>query len=169
MSDNPLFYDNDLLTPASYQKWLDDSGVSWIALPDTELDYSAHAEARLIETSPSYLQPVWHNAHWQVWKVIGSPGLTTGPARLVSLHPDQLVVDASGAGTTTIRVRYTPAWSIVSGPACVGPSKGPWTELISRGPGRIVIDTTLLHHETDCPTSGSTTLSAVGTGIASLR
>jgi hypothetical protein len=156
MNDNPLFYDNSLLTPASYHKWLDDSGVSWIALPDTELDYSAHAEASLIEAGQSYLQPVWHNAHWHLWKVVGSPGLSTGPAHLVSLRPDEMVVDASGAGTTTIRVRYTPAWSIVSGPACVGPSSGPWTEVVSSGAGRIVIDTTLLHHESDCPTSGST-------------
>jgi hypothetical protein len=156
MTDNPLFYDTDMLTPASYEKWLDESGVTWIALPDIDLDYSAQAEARLIEAGPSYLKPVWHNAHWRLWKVVGAPGLATGPARLVSLHPDQLVVEASGPGTTTIRVRYTPAWNIESGPACVGPSKGPWTELISSGPGKIVIGTTLLPHDNDCPTSGST-------------
>jgi hypothetical protein len=156
MNDNPLFYNTDLLTAASFHKWLDESGVSWVALSDTELDYSAGAEARLIEANQSYLQLVWHNSHWRLWKVVGSPGMTTGPAHLVSLHPDQMVVDASGAGTTTIRVRYTPAWSIVSGPGCVGPSKGPWTEVISRGQGRIVIETTLLRHAHDCPTSGST-------------
>ena len=81
--------------------------------------------------------------------------MTTGPGRVASLHPDEIVVDAASAGRTIIRVRYTPAWSIVSGPACVGPAKGPWTEIVSSGPGRVVIGTTLLHHETDCPTSGS--------------
>jgi hypothetical protein len=156
MNDNPLFYDTDLLTAASYRTWLDESGVSWIALPDIDLDYSAQAEARLIEAGQSYLKPVWHNAHWQLFKVTSSPGLATGPARLVSLHPDQVVVDASSAGTTTLRVRYTPAFTVVSGPACVGPSKGPWTEIISNGAGRVVIDTTLLPHDNDCPTSGST-------------
>jgi hypothetical protein len=156
MNDNPLFYDTDLLTAASYRTWLDDTGVSWIALPDTALDYSSQAEARLIEAGQKYLKPVWHNAHWQLYKVVGSPGLTTGPARVVSLHPDEIVVDATGAGTTTLRVRYTPAFTIVSGPACVGPSKTPWSEIISRGAGRIVIDTTLLRHDSDCPTSGST-------------
>jgi hypothetical protein len=156
MNDNPLFYDKALLTSASYHKWLDDSGVSWVALPDIGLDYSAHAEARLIETNPSYLRPVWHNAHWRLWKVVGSPGLVTGPARLVSLQADEIVVDAAAAGTATIRVRYTPAWSIMSGPACVGPSNGPWTEVISQGPGRIVIGTTLLRRANHCPTSGST-------------
>jgi hypothetical protein len=156
MNDNPLFYDTALLTPATYRTWLDDSGVSWVALPDINLDYSARAEARLIEANPSYLRLTWQNAHWRLWKVLGSPGMTTGPAHLVSLNPDQMVVDATRAGTTLIRVRYTPAWNVASGPACVGPSTGPWTEVISRGRGRIVIDTTLLHHEPDCPTSGST-------------
>jgi hypothetical protein len=155
MSDNPLFYNTNLLTAASYRSWLDDSGVSWVALPDIALDYSARAEARLIETNPSYLHLVWLNAHWRLWKVVGAPGLTTGPGRLVSLHPDQLVVNVSGAGVTTIRVRYTRTWDVVSGPGCVGPAKGPWTELISHGPGRIVIGTTLLPYDNDCPTSGS--------------
>jgi hypothetical protein len=155
MNDNPLFYDDSLLTSTSYRQWLDESGVSWIALPDLQLDFSAQAEARLIETHPSYLRPVWHNAHWQLWQVVGSPGLVTGPARLVSLRTDEVILDASGAGTTTLRVRYTPTWTILSGPACVGPQKGPWTEVISRGSGRIVIGTSLLHHDGACPTSGA--------------
>ena len=52
----------------------------------------------MIEAGQTYLEPVWHNAHWQLFKVVGSPGLTTGPARLVSLHPDEVVVDAAGRG-----------------------------------------------------------------------
>jgi len=98
---------------------------------------------------------VWQDQHWRLWKVIGSPGMATGPARVVSVHPDQIVVNAAKAGTTIIRVRYTPAWNIISGPACVGPARGPWTEVISSGSGQIVIGTTLLRHETNCPTSGS--------------
>jgi hypothetical protein len=155
MNDNPLFYKKGLLTPASYREWLNDSGVSWIALPDVALDYSARAEAKLITANQHYLKLVWQNQHWRLWKVIGSPGMATGPARLVSVRPDQIVVNAAKAGTTTIRVRYTPAWNIISGPACVGPARGPWTEVISSGSGQIVIGTTLLRHDTNCPTSGS--------------
>jgi len=155
MNDNPLFYKKGLLTPASYREWLNDSGVSWIALPDVALDYSARAEAKLITANQHYLKLVWQDQHWRLWKVIGSPGMATGPARVVSVHPDQIVVNAAKAGTTIIRVRYTPAWNIISGPACVGPARGPWTEVISSGSGQIVIGTTLLRHETNCPTSGS--------------
>jgi hypothetical protein len=155
MSDNPLFYDKSLLNPESYHDWLDESGVSWIALPDIDLDYSARAEAKLIEADQRYLKLVWQNQHWRLWKVVGSKGMATGVASLVSLHPDQFVVKAAAAGHTTIRVRYTPAWNIISGNACVGPAQGPWTEVVSSGPGKIVVGTTLLRSDTHCPTTDS--------------
>jgi hypothetical protein len=155
MNDNPLFYDNGLLNPTSYKNWLYDSGVSWIALPDVALDYSAHAEAKLIEANQQYLKLVWHDRHWRLWKVIGSPGMATGPARLVSVSADQIILNAAKPGTTIVRVRWTPTWHTVSGPACVGPARGPWTEVISSGSGQIVIGTTLLGHEGACATSGS--------------
>ena len=43
---NPLFYDDRPLTPARYHRWLHESAVRWVALPDAPLDYSAEAEAR---------------------------------------------------------------------------------------------------------------------------
>ncbi len=150
MNDNPLFYGKSDLTSKSYHTWLDDSGVSWVALPDVELDYSARAEGKLIEAGQPYLQPVWHNAHWRLWRVVGSPGMTSGPGRLTALAPDQIVLDATAAGATTVRVRYTPAWSIASGPGCVQPGAGPWTEIVASRPGRIVVETSLIHHDNDC-------------------
>jgi hypothetical protein len=155
MDDNPLFYDEDLLDPASYRAWLIDSGVSWVALPDIALDYSARAEAKLIEADQRYLKLVWQNEHWRLWKVVGSSGMATGVSRLDVLRPDQIVIHAAKAGRTVIKVRYTPAWNIISGPACVGPATGPWTEVISSGPGKIVIGTTLLGRDTHCPATKS--------------
>ena len=152
MDDNPLFYDKSLLNPTSYREWLIDSGVSWVALPDIEPRLLGTGRGQADRSRPaSYLKLVWHNEHWRLWKVIGSSGMATGPSRLVSLRPDQIVIDAAKAGRTVIRVRYTPAWNIISGRACVGPASGPWTEVISRGPGRIVIGTTLLGRDTHCP------------------
>ena len=52
---NPLFYDGRPLTAERYHRWLRDSGVRWVALPDAPLDYSAQAEARLLEAAPPYL------------------------------------------------------------------------------------------------------------------
>ena len=119
MNDNPLFYDEGLLTPKSYREWLNESGVSWIALPDISLDFSARAEGKLIEADQKYLKLVWQNEHWRLWKVIGSPGMATGVASLVSLRPDQFVVDAAKVvangpgkvvvGTTLRRDTHCPA------------------------------------------------------------
>ena len=48
---NPLFYDGRPLTPERYHRWLRDSAVRWVALPDAPLDYSATAEAKLLRTA----------------------------------------------------------------------------------------------------------------------
>ena len=53
---NPLFYDGRPLTPERYHRWLHDSAVRWVALPDAPLDYSAEAEARLLERGLPYLR-----------------------------------------------------------------------------------------------------------------
>ena len=50
---NPLFYDGRPLTAGRYHRWLHDSRVRWVALPDAPLDYSAEAEARLLERGAS--------------------------------------------------------------------------------------------------------------------
>ena len=53
---NPLFYDGRPLTPERYHRWLRESAVRWVALPDAPLDYSAEAEARLLERGLPYLR-----------------------------------------------------------------------------------------------------------------
>ena len=48
--DGALFYDEASapLTPARYRAWLSEQAVSYVALPDAPLDYSAKGEARLL-------------------------------------------------------------------------------------------------------------------------
>ena len=45
-----LFYDeaSTPLTPARYRAWLSEQAVSYVALPDAPLDYSAKGEAELL-------------------------------------------------------------------------------------------------------------------------
>lgn len=129
--ENPVFYRPDALNGTTYHRWLDDKGVTWVALPDVPLDYSARAEAALLRRGLSYLKPVWHNADWQLWQVRGSPGLLSGPGRLTSLSADDFTVDAFRAGTITVRVRYTPQWSITDDDhrACLSATTQGWTTL----------------------------------------
>ncbi|MDQ1375370.1 MAG: hypothetical protein QOJ09_2708 [Actinomycetota bacterium] len=141
---NEIFYRRGALTPETYRAWLSTSGVRWVALPDVPLDYSAQAEARLITSGLGYLRPVWHNAHWKLWEVRGSPGLVSGPVRLLSVGPDRFVVDASGPGVGLVRLRFTPAWNVRSGPACVRPSSDGWTELVVSAAGRVDVGVSTL-------------------------
>ena len=151
IADNPIFYASTRLTASTYQRWLIDQGVTWVALPDAPLDYSSRAEGALLHADAvPNLHEVWHNSHWTVWRVGGSPGIASPPAHLVSLGASDFVVDAPTAGRITIRVHFTPSWDITSGHACVQPTNDGWTELIVRKPGRIEVDATLASGST-CP------------------
>jgi hypothetical protein len=147
--DNPIFYASTPLSASTYHDWLIQSGVSWVALPDVSLDYSATREARLLAQGQPYLQLVWSNAHWRVWRVIDSPGLVTGPAQVTSLQPDRVTLQATGTGTALVRVRYTSTWNVTGGGACVM-NRGGWTELVIRRPGRIVLTNSVLGATGSC-------------------
>ena len=153
VANNPIFYGGRPLTAASYRRWLDATGVTFVALPDVALDYSSTSEAHLLATPPSYLQPVWHNEHWRVWRVLGSPGLVSGPATLVSLRPDGFTLDATSSGRIVVRVHYTPLWSIARGQACAAPTADGWTALTVTAKGRIEVKTALADHAMRCPST----------------
>jgi hypothetical protein len=144
--DNPLFY-NDSLTGTQYHDWLLANGVTWVALPDVPLDYSALAEARLLSAGQPYLEPVWHNGHWRVLKVADTPGLVTGPATVTALQPNRVTLNATSAGTVMLRVRYTSLWTVESGAACVRTADDGWTRVVVR---RVELTASLLHRASDC-------------------
>jgi hypothetical protein len=135
--DNPIFYGPTSLNATTYHQWLEKSGVTWVALPDVALDYSATDEAHLLTEGQPYLDLVWHNAHWRLWKVVGSPGLVSGPAHVIALEPDRVALDATGVGTALVRVRYTPMWNVTRGQACVVGESRNWTEVVLQHPGRV--------------------------------
>ncbi|MBV8950469.1 MAG: hypothetical protein JOZ99_06320 [Actinobacteria bacterium] len=147
--DNPLFY-GDSLTSSQYHDWLVTNGVTWVALADVPLDYSAMAEARVLKAGQSYLQPVWHDAHWRVWKVTDSPGLVSGPATVTSLQANRVTLDATAPGTVLLRIRYTSLWTVKSGSACVATTNDGWTRVVVAHPGPVELTTSLLHTATDC-------------------
>ena len=140
--DNPIFYRPDALAAASYRTWLDQNGISWVALPNAPLDYSAQAEAQLVRSGLPYLQPVWHDINWRLWRVAGSPGLLSGPAHLTALTANTFTLLASQVGAITVRVRYSDAWTIDGGGACLAPAPGGWTtvEADRTGPITAVAD-----------------------------
>jgi hypothetical protein len=149
VTDNAVFYQPSALNPTSYHRWLRENGVTWIALPDVALDYSAVHEAALLQHGLPYLHLVWHNPHWRVWRVVDATGLVSGPAHLTSIGPDGLSLDANAAGTALVRVHYTSAWTVTNGAACVR-ARGNWTEVVIRQPGHIELTTSLVSNNPDC-------------------
>ena len=58
------------LTAASYERWLDQQAVAYVALPDVPLDPSSAQEGRLIRRGLAYLHVVFASAHWRIYEVL---------------------------------------------------------------------------------------------------
>jgi hypothetical protein len=157
---NALFYESSTrLTPARYRAWLAEQGVSYVALPDAALDYSAVEEARLLRGTgatahgsaltgghpPPYLSEVWHSAHWRLFAVRGPTPLAQPPAVLTQLGRQSFTLSAPHAGAFAVRVRFTPYWALAGGGGCVLRGPGDWTEVRARRAGslHVVIDFSL--------------------------
>jgi hypothetical protein len=139
---NGLFYDDAPLTPARYRRWLDAHAVRYVALADAPVDYSSAEEAALVRTVPSFLRPVWRDAHWRVFEVADPAPLATGVAgaRVTAMDVDRVDLDVPRAGRIVLRVRFTPYWRIARGSGCVGPAGG-WTVVTVTAPGRVRLAT----------------------------
>jgi hypothetical protein len=130
---NPLFYDGRPLTAERYHRWLRESGVRWVALPDAPLDYSAKAEARLLERGEPYLKLVHRSPDWRIWEVRDAMPPASGGARVTAALPNGFDVDTRGP--TVVRQRYTRWWR--SGDACMTRAPGGWTRVTPVGSDRV--------------------------------
>jgi hypothetical protein len=131
-----LFY-GSTLTPAAYRAWLHENAVSYVALPDTNLDFSSTAEGRLIARGLPYLRAVWSSRHWRLFAVAGAPALAEPPALLTAVGSDSFTLAAPRAGSFTVRVRFTPYWALQDGHGCVRSAPGGWTVVQARAAGKI--------------------------------
>ncbi len=122
---NPLFYDGRPLTPWRYHRWLHEAAVRWVALPDAPLDYSAEAEARLLEQGVPYLRLAHESPGWKIWEVRDASPPASDGARVVATDPAGFEIEAGGP--TVVRQRYTRWWR--SDGACVSRAPGGWTRV----------------------------------------
>jgi hypothetical protein len=142
MAYDPLFYRKAPLRGAEYLAWLRENGVSYVALADAPLDYAATREAALLRSGRvEGLTLVWHSHDWELWKVNGSPGLAEGRATVTALSPSVARLYFSTPGRATLRLRWTPYWSLGPGAkgACLGRAPGGWTEVRSLAAGPLLL------------------------------
>jgi hypothetical protein len=137
--DNPIFYGASL-TPATYDRWLHDNAVRFVAISDADPDYSARAEVKLINRGLPYLHLVFRSRHWRVYQVHAATPIVQGPATLQSLGPGSLTLRASRRGTVVVHLRFTPYWAIARGSGCVAPD-GNATRLTVRQAGEVQLVT----------------------------
>ncbi len=144
VANNPLFY-NGTLTSTSYQMWLHQLAVRWVALPDAALDYAAQGEGQLVARGLPYLKPVWSGPHWRLYAVRNPQPLVAGPATVAGLTSTGVDIRAHAAGVVRVALRYTPYLRVrglgsSSGlTACVEPA-GPWTSVYLPSAGNYRLD-----------------------------
>ena len=116
-------YDGVLLShsldAASYERWLRQQAVSYVALPDAKLDPSSAREGRLIEAGLPYLHEVFRSRHWRIYAVASPTPIASGPGTLSSLGHDSFALDARSRGSFLVRVHYTRYWTLAHGAGCV--------------------------------------------------
>ncbi len=109
---NPLFYD-DTLTAESYRAWLERWAVHYVVLPADKPDSGGEDEAKLVREGVPYLQQIWGDANWQLFKVDDPTDLVTGPATVSRAGADRLVIDVKQAGRVLVRIPHSPWLGLV--------------------------------------------------------
>jgi hypothetical protein len=138
---NPIFYDGTL-NADTYQKWLDDNAVSYVALPSGPYDWAAPDEANLVRGGLPYLRPVWGDDAWTLYAVTNPRPVVSPPGRVVARGPATLTVSLPEAGEYVVRVRWYRYLSASDG--CMRPADGGWSTLVVERPGTVTIKGSLL-------------------------
>jgi hypothetical protein len=143
--ENSVLYGHHL-TAATYDHWLRVLGVRYVVLPDTTLDYSAGAEARLLRSGNSGLQLVWSSQHLRIYQLpAAAPIVSASPgsqaATLIRLSHQGISFLAPEPGRYLVRVRYSPYWQPHAPDACVARGPDGMTDVTTAYPG--VVDLTL--------------------------
>jgi hypothetical protein len=138
-----IFYKEGALTDRSYERWLRNNAIRFVALPIAPLDYSSAAERRLILTDPPYLHERLHDNHWRIYEVAKPKPLVaslgSGRASAVSVGHQGFALNVTKPGEFLVRVNFTPYWSIGRGAGCLL-DDGKWTIARVARPGTFSVD-----------------------------
>jgi hypothetical protein len=135
---NSLFYDGTL-TADSYRDWLRNWGVRFVVLPSDKPDGAAVAEAKIVATPNDWLEPVWQDSHWKLYRVVGAQPLADPPAVVNEAGPAELTVTMPRSGSVLLRIPWSPVLGIEGAKnnkhGCLI-QDGDWTRLYAPTAGR---------------------------------
>ena len=123
-----LFY-QDRLDAGTYLAWLEELGVSVVAIAETKLDVGGRREEELLASPPSYLHEIHRDSVWRVFEVVPQPSLVDGAATMTDMDVDSFTIDASAAGPVIVKVRFSPWFRVVAGAGCVRETSDGWTAI----------------------------------------
>ena len=107
VANDPIFYHEDQLNAASYQTWLHELAVGWVAVPAARLDYSAVAESKLVANGLDYLRLVWSSSTWKLYRVTDATPLAVG-AQVLRVDPTRITIEAPAQAAVQVQVRWSP-------------------------------------------------------------
>ncbi|WP_327065856.1 MFS transporter [Kitasatospora sp. NBC_01302] len=136
---NPLFY-TDKLAPTDYHAWLQRWGVGFVALSSDRPDDAAVDEAALVAAGQPWLQPIWQQGGWRLYRFTDATPLAAPPAVVQQAGPAELTVSVPVPGRVHLLLPWSPWLGIAgdrSGSATAGclASAGEWTTLYAPNPG----------------------------------
>lgn len=138
-----IFYKEGVLTHRSYERWLRNNAIRYVALPKAPLDYSSAAERRIILSDPAYLHERFHDRHWRIYEVVEPEPLVaplgSGRGSADSVGPQGFALNVTKPGEFLVRVNFTPYWSIGDGAGCLL-RHGNWTIARVARPGTFSVD-----------------------------
>ncbi|MDP9464030.1 MAG: hypothetical protein M3P52_05355, partial [Actinomycetota bacterium] len=121
----------------TYHRWLLEHAVSIVALPLGRLRDMSLDEAAVIRSKPTYLREVLVNDDWQVYAVADASPLVDNGATVIDVQPEELTIQATRTGWTTLKFRFTDLYRVSEGAACVEPTSEGWIRIFVEQPGRI--------------------------------
>jgi hypothetical protein len=137
---NDIFYDGTL-NADTYQKWLDDNAISYVALSNGPYDWAAPDEANLVRSGLPNLRPVWSDQTWTLYAVTNPRPVISPPGQVVSRDAVSLTVSLPQRGEYVVRVRWSPYVSASTG--CMRAAEGGWSEVVVQQPGTVKIEGSL--------------------------
>ncbi len=109
MERNPVFYDRDKpLSPAGYHQWLRHWAVQYVVLPKGDPDGAGEAEAELVARGLPYLDRLWSDANWKLYKVHDRVPLAEPEATVTRVRAEEVILQVHKPGRVLIRIPYSP-------------------------------------------------------------